>query len=100
MSFVMPSKYGSNLPLPKDPSVTIKEVPQKIVAVVAFSGLSISLHPLLYDDCLHLTSFLDYLRLKSEYQIPLFEMPIVLNLWYVHYTVQILSLLLHEAVIF
>lgn len=38
MSFVMPSKYGSNLPLPKDPSVTIKEVPQKIVAVVAFSG--------------------------------------------------------------
>uniref|UniRef100_A0A0A9GF17 Uncharacterized protein n=1 Tax=Arundo donax TaxID=35708 RepID=A0A0A9GF17_ARUDO len=39
MSFVMPSKYGSNLPLPKDPSVTIKEVPSKIVAVAAFSGL-------------------------------------------------------------
>ncbi|XP_062219217.1 heme-binding-like protein At3g10130, chloroplastic [Phragmites australis] len=38
MSFVMPSKYGSNLPLPKDPSVTIKEVPSKIVAVAAFSG--------------------------------------------------------------
>ncbi|KAL2503022.1 Heme-binding-like protein [Forsythia ovata] len=38
MSFVMPSKYGSNLPLPKDSSVTIKEVPRKIVAVVAFSG--------------------------------------------------------------
>ncbi|CAK9179163.1 unnamed protein product [Ilex paraguariensis] len=38
MSFVMPSKYGSNLPLPKDSSVTIKEVPSKIVAVTAFSG--------------------------------------------------------------
>lgn len=38
MSFVMPSKYGSNLPLPKDSSVTIKEVPRKIIAVVAFSG--------------------------------------------------------------
>lgn len=38
MSFVMPSKYGANLPLPKDSSVRIKEVPRKIVAVVAFSG--------------------------------------------------------------
>jgi len=38
MSFVMPSKYGSNLPLPKDTSVKIQEVPRKIVAVVAFSG--------------------------------------------------------------
>ncbi|XP_048127725.1 heme-binding-like protein At3g10130, chloroplastic isoform X2 [Rhodamnia argentea] len=38
MSFVMPSKYGANLPSPRDPSVRIKEVPQKIVAVVAFSG--------------------------------------------------------------
>lgn len=38
MSFVMPSKYGSDLPLPKDPSVTTKEVPSKIVAVAAFSG--------------------------------------------------------------
>ncbi|KAG7581098.1 Regulatory factor effector binding domain superfamily [Arabidopsis suecica] len=38
MSFVMPSKYGSNLPLPKDSSVKILEVPRKIVAVVAFSG--------------------------------------------------------------
>jgi hypothetical protein len=38
MSFVLPSKYGSNLPLPKDPSVTIKEVPCKTVAVAAFSG--------------------------------------------------------------
>ncbi|XP_052176771.1 heme-binding-like protein At3g10130, chloroplastic isoform X2 [Diospyros lotus] len=38
MSFVMPSKYGSNLPLPKDPSVRIKEVERKIVAVTAFSG--------------------------------------------------------------
>ncbi|XP_015089003.1 heme-binding-like protein At3g10130, chloroplastic isoform X1 [Solanum pennellii] len=38
MSFVMPSKYGSDLPLPKDTSVTIKEVPRKTVAVVAFSG--------------------------------------------------------------
>ncbi|KAK7284860.1 hypothetical protein RJT34_19613 [Clitoria ternatea] len=38
MSFVMPSKYGANLPLPKDSSVRIKEVPGKIVAVVSFSG--------------------------------------------------------------
>ncbi|KAF0934241.1 hypothetical protein E2562_023603 [Oryza meyeriana var. granulata] len=41
MSFVMPSKYGPDLPLPKDPSVIIKEVPAKIVAVAAFSGLVI-----------------------------------------------------------
>ncbi|XP_010271648.1 PREDICTED: heme-binding-like protein At3g10130, chloroplastic [Nelumbo nucifera] len=38
MSFLMPSKYGANLPLPKDSSVRIKEVPRKIVAVAAFSG--------------------------------------------------------------
>ncbi|OMO82232.1 SOUL heme-binding protein [Corchorus capsularis] len=38
MSFVMPSKYGSNVPLPKDPSVKIREVPRKTVAVIAFSG--------------------------------------------------------------
>lgn len=38
MSFVMPSKYGATLPVPKDPSVRIKEVPRKIVAVAAFSG--------------------------------------------------------------
>ncbi|KAL2345232.1 hypothetical protein Fmac_006517 [Flemingia macrophylla] len=38
MSFVMPSKYGANLPLPKDSSVRINEVPRKIVAVVSFSG--------------------------------------------------------------
>ncbi|KAJ0028582.1 hypothetical protein Pint_36014 [Pistacia integerrima] len=37
MSFVMPSKYGSNLPLPKDPSIRIREVPKKVVAMVAFS---------------------------------------------------------------
>lgn len=44
MSFVMPSKYGANLPLPKDSSVRIKEVPRKIVAVVAFSGSTPSLY--------------------------------------------------------
>ncbi|XWS56001.1 hypothetical protein CRYUN_Cryun09bG0048900 [Craigia yunnanensis] len=38
MSFVMPSKYRSDLPLPNDPSVRIQEVPRKVVAVVAFSG--------------------------------------------------------------
>ncbi|XP_074566658.1 heme-binding-like protein At3g10130, chloroplastic [Curcuma longa] len=38
MSFVMPSKYDSNLPIPKDQSVNIKEVPRKIIAVAAFSG--------------------------------------------------------------
>ncbi|XP_058209548.1 heme-binding-like protein At3g10130, chloroplastic isoform X3 [Rhododendron vialii] len=37
MSFIMPSKYGANLPLPKDSSVRITEVPRKIVAVAAFS---------------------------------------------------------------
>ncbi|KAL2900205.1 hypothetical protein RDABS01_025287 [Bienertia sinuspersici] len=37
MSFVMPSKYGSNLPVPKDSAVRITEVPKKIVAVAAFS---------------------------------------------------------------
>ncbi|KAL5760119.1 hypothetical protein ACOSQ2_018957 [Xanthoceras sorbifolium] len=37
MSFVMPAKYGADLPLPKDPSVRIKEVPSKVVAVIAFS---------------------------------------------------------------
>lgn len=39
MSFIMPSKYGSNLPLPKDSSVIIKEVPKRVIAVAAFSGL-------------------------------------------------------------
>lgn len=39
MSFVMPEKYGANLPLPIDQSVRIQEVPRKIVAAVAFSGL-------------------------------------------------------------
>ncbi|KAB5519890.1 hypothetical protein DKX38_024209 [Salix brachista] len=38
MSFVMPSKYGANLPLPKDPTVRIEQVPGRVVAVVAFSG--------------------------------------------------------------
>ncbi|XP_020529641.1 heme-binding-like protein At3g10130, chloroplastic isoform X5 [Amborella trichopoda] len=38
MSFVMPSKYGSNLPLPKDPSVRIKHVPGRTFAITAFSG--------------------------------------------------------------
>lgn len=43
MSFVMPSKYGSNLPIPKDQSVTIKEVPGKFVAVTAFSGMFVEI---------------------------------------------------------
>ncbi|XP_074269024.1 heme-binding-like protein At3g10130, chloroplastic [Silene latifolia] len=38
MSFVMPSKYGAKLPLPKDSAVRIKEVSNKIVAVAVFSG--------------------------------------------------------------
>ncbi|XP_021728639.1 heme-binding-like protein At3g10130, chloroplastic [Chenopodium quinoa] len=38
MSFVLPSKYGSNLPIPKDSAVKVTEVPKKIVAVAAFSG--------------------------------------------------------------
>jgi hypothetical protein len=43
MSFVMPSKYGADLPQAKDPSVTIQEVPSKIIAVVAFPGSSCNL---------------------------------------------------------
>ncbi|KAA0043880.1 heme-binding-like protein [Cucumis melo var. makuwa] len=38
MSFVIPSKYGQNIPVPQDTSVRIQEVPRKILAVVAFSG--------------------------------------------------------------
>lgn len=38
MSFVMPSKYGEDLPLPNDSSVRIKRIQEKIVAVVAFPG--------------------------------------------------------------
>ncbi|KGN59135.1 heme-binding-like protein At3g10130, chloroplastic [Cucumis sativus] len=38
MSFVIPSKYGQNFPVPQDTSVRIQEVPRKILAVVAFSG--------------------------------------------------------------
>lgn len=38
MSFVMPSKYGAKLPVPKDSSVRIREVPEKLIAVAAFSG--------------------------------------------------------------
>ncbi|KAI3861334.1 hypothetical protein MKW92_022508 [Papaver armeniacum] len=41
MSFVLPSKYGADLPIPKDPSVRITKVPNKIVAVSAFSGFVI-----------------------------------------------------------
>ncbi|CAI0462258.1 unnamed protein product [Linum tenue] len=39
MSFVLPSKYGSDFPLPQDQTVRIIEVPKRVVAVVAFSGL-------------------------------------------------------------
>lgn len=39
MAFVLPSKYGANLPSPKDSSVQIQQVPEKLVAVSAFSGL-------------------------------------------------------------
>ncbi|KAH9302806.1 hypothetical protein KI387_014389 [Taxus chinensis] len=38
MSFVMPSKYGANLPIPSDPSIRIKKITEKVVAVIAFSG--------------------------------------------------------------
>ncbi|PKA65397.1 Heme-binding-like protein [Apostasia shenzhenica] len=38
MSFVLPSKYGANLPLPEDPSVRIRQVPGRTMAVSAFSG--------------------------------------------------------------
>ncbi|KAJ3216788.1 hypothetical protein HDU67_008965 [Dinochytrium kinnereticum] len=40
MSFVMPSKYSriSDLPVPSDPRVALKEVPQQTLAVITFSG--------------------------------------------------------------
>lgn len=38
MAFVMPSKYGDDLPQPVDNSVRIRRVPSKVVAVTAFSG--------------------------------------------------------------
>lgn len=38
MAFVMPSKYGDDLPQPVDKSVAIRRVPSKVVAVTAFSG--------------------------------------------------------------
>ena len=38
MSFVMPSKYGDDLPIPVDNAVTIRRVPSKVVAVSVFSG--------------------------------------------------------------
>jgi hypothetical protein len=38
MSFVLPSKYGEDLPLPDDSSVRIKLIQEKIVAVATFSG--------------------------------------------------------------
>ncbi|MCO5595011.1 hypothetical protein L7F22_049048 [Adiantum nelumboides] len=38
MAFVMPSKYGDNLPMPIDKSVTTRRVPSKVVGVTAFSG--------------------------------------------------------------
>lgn len=64
MSFVMPSKYGANLPLPKDPSVIIKEVPRKIVAVVAFSGFVTD------EDVKHRESKLrEALRSETQFQV-------------------------------
>jgi len=38
MSFVLPSKYGEDLPLPDNSSVRIKLIQEKIVAVATFSG--------------------------------------------------------------
>eukprot|EP00252_Welwitschia_mirabilis_P000553 TRINITY_DN1052_c0_g1_i1.p2 TRINITY_DN1052_c0_g1~~TRINITY_DN1052_c0_g1_i1.p2 ORF type:complete len:139 (+),score=30.69 TRINITY_DN1052_c0_g1_i1:566-982(+) len=38
MSFVMPSKYGPNLPVPIDPSVRIKRIPERLIAVSVFPG--------------------------------------------------------------
>lgn len=38
MAFVMPAKYGDDLPLPVDDSVKIRRVPPKMIAVSTFSG--------------------------------------------------------------
>lgn len=38
MSFVLPSKYGENPPQPNNPSLRIRQVPGKVVAVAVFSG--------------------------------------------------------------
>lgn len=64
MSFVMPSKYGAKLPLPKDPSVKIKEVPRKVIAVGAFSGFVTD------EEVKHRESKLrDALRSNTEFQV-------------------------------
>lgn len=64
MSFVLPSKYGANLPQPKDPSVRIKEVPQRIVAVTAFSGFVTD-----EDVKLRESSLRDAVRKDSQFQV-------------------------------
>ncbi|XP_042475804.1 heme-binding-like protein At3g10130, chloroplastic isoform X2 [Macadamia integrifolia] len=64
MSFVMPSKYGSNLPLPKDPSVRIEEVPSKTVAVAAFSGFVTDEEVKVKESALR-----DALRVDPEFQV-------------------------------
>lgn len=38
MAFVLPSKYGANLPSPKDSSIQLQQIQEKLVAVSAFSG--------------------------------------------------------------
>lgn len=64
MSFVMPSKYGATLPLPKDPSIRIKEVPKRIVAVAAFSGFVTD-----EDVKSRESSLRDALRSDSQFQV-------------------------------
>lgn len=64
MSFLMPSKYGSNLPLPKNSAVTIKEVPGRTMAVVAFSGFVTD------EDVMHRESTLrNALKNDSQYKV-------------------------------
>lgn len=67
MSFVIPSKYGANSPLPKDPSVRITEVPRKIVAAVAFSGLS-SPYSIVYIDILRIWVIMLEVCMTVSYQ--------------------------------
>ncbi|CAA0842949.1 Heme-binding-like protein - chloroplastic [Striga hermonthica] len=82
MSFVMPSKYGADLPLPKDSSIKIKEVPKRVIAVAAFSGFvtdeeverrESSLRRLLNDDpefCVKEDAFLEVAQYNPPFTLP------------------------------
>ncbi|CAH1440858.1 unnamed protein product [Lactuca virosa] len=81
MSFVMPSKYGFKLPLPKKSVVTIKEMLGRTVAVVAFSGFVTD------EDVVHRESTLRN-NLKSDSQYKVKSGASVGNVWK-HYSIEL-----------